>query len=96
MSKNINFWKLVRAGFHAILTCGPIKTSFQVDIEIYEDKLGQSGDRIFSSHITKCDIFHVLVLQEYWGPTESRIPLKPVPGGVRIVALSISSHEQTQ
>ena len=27
---------------------------------------------------------------------ESSIPLKPVLGGVRIVALSISSHEQTQ
>ena len=26
---------------------------FQVDIEIYEDKLGQSGDRILSSHIAK-------------------------------------------
>ena len=51
--QNINFWKLVRAGFHAILTCGPVLTSFQVDIEIYEDKLGQSGDRILSSHITK-------------------------------------------
>ena len=28
--------------------------------------------------------------------TESRIPLKPVLGGVRIVVLFISSHEQTQ
>ena len=28
--------------------------------------------------------------------TESRISLEPVLGGVRIVALSISSHEQTQ
>ena len=28
--------------------------------------------------------------------TESRIPLKLVLGGVRIVALSIRSHEQTQ
>ena len=25
---------------------------FQVDIEIYEDKVSQSGDRILSSHIT--------------------------------------------
>ena len=50
--QNINFWKLVRAGFHAILTCGPVKTSFHVDIEIYEDKLGQSGDRILYSNIT--------------------------------------------
>ena len=40
--------------------------------------------------------FHILVLQEYWVLTESRILLKPVLGGVRIVALSISSHEQTQ
>ena len=51
--QNINLWKLVRAGFHAILNCGPVLTSFRVDIEIYEDKLGQSGDRILSSHITK-------------------------------------------
>ena len=39
--------------------------------------------------------FHVLVLQEYWVLTESRIPLKLVLGGVRIVALSSSSREQT-
>ena len=30
------------------------------------------------------------------GLTESRIPLKLVLGYVRIIALSISSHEQTQ
>ena len=41
------------------------------------------------------DIFHVLVLREYWVLTESSIPLKAVLGGVRIVVLSISSHEQT-
>ena len=42
--------------------------------------------------------FHILVLQEYWVPTENRIPLKSVlhVGGVRVVALSISCHEQTQ
>ena len=40
--------------------------------------------------------FHILVLQEYWVQTESRTPLKPVLGGARIGALSISSHEQTQ
>ena len=34
-------------------------------------------------------------LLEYWVLMESRIPLKPVLGGV-IVALSISSHKQTQ
>ena len=34
------------------------------------------------------DIFHILVLQEYWVLAESRIPLKPVLGGVGIVALS--------
>ena len=33
-------------------TCRPVQTSFQVDIEIYEDKLGQSGDMILSSYIT--------------------------------------------
>ena len=30
----------------------PMETSFQVDIEIYADKLGQSGNRILSSHLT--------------------------------------------
>ena len=53
---NIIFWKLVPAGFHAILTCRPVYTSFQVDIKIYEDKLSQSGDRILSSHITKLHV----------------------------------------
>ena len=33
--------------------------------------------------------FHILVLQEYWVLTESRMLLKQVLGGVRIVALSI-------
>ena len=39
---------------------------------------------------------HILVLQEYWVMAESRIPLKPVLGSMRILALSISPHEQTQ
>ena len=38
--------------------------------------------------------FHILVLQEYWVLTESRIPLKAVLRGMRIVALSISSHNR--
>ena len=42
------------------------------------------------------DMFHILVLQEYWVLIDSRIQLMPVLGGVRIVALSISSREQTQ
>ena len=42
------------------------------------------------------DIFHILDLQKYWDLMKSRIPLKPVLVGVRIVALSISSQEQTQ
>ena len=41
-------------------------------------------------------LFTILVLQEYWVLTESRILLKPVLGEVRIIALSISSHEQTR
>ena len=36
--------------------------------------------------------FHILVIQESWVLVESRIPLKPVLGGVRIAALTISSH----
>ena len=40
---------------------------------------------------------HILVLHEYWILTEIRIPLKPYGDrGVRIVAHTISSHEQTQ
>ena len=50
--QNIIFWKIVGAGFHAMLTCKPVQTSFQVDLEIYEDEFSQSGDRILSSHIT--------------------------------------------
>ena len=42
------------------------------------------------------DIFHILVLPEYWVLTESRIPLKTALGGMRIVELSIISHELTQ
>ena len=38
----------------------------------------------------------ILVLQKYLVLTESKIPLKTVLGDVRIVALSISFHEQTQ
>ena len=40
--------------------------------------------------------FNTLVLQEYWVLTGSRMSLKLVLGGVKIVAHSISSHEQTQ
>ena len=46
--------------------------------------------------VPSVDIFHILVLGEYWVLTESRILLKPVLDGARIVALSISSHKQTQ
>ena len=40
--------------------------------------------------------FHIRVLQEYWDLTKSRIPLKPVLGGMKIVALYFCSHEETQ
>ena len=40
--------------------------------------------------------FQILVLQEYWALMEYRILLKLVPEGVRIIALSISSHKQSQ
>ena len=40
--------------------------------------------------------FYILVFWEYWVLTKSRIPLKLVLGGVRVVALSISSHELSQ
>ena len=56
----------------------------------------------FRSNLSPCiDIllifFHILILQEYWVLMESRIPFKLfVLRGVRVVALSISSHDQTQ
>ena len=50
--------------------------------------------KLLPVHRYSVDIFHILVLQEYWVLMESRILLKPVLGGMRIVALSISSHEQ--
>ena len=37
------------------------------------------------------DIFHILILQEYWVLMESRKTLKPVLVGMRIFVLSISS-----
>ena len=56
---------------------------------------------LLSPYLSYIDIvlkfFHILVLQEYWVLSESRIQLKSVlVGGVIILALSISSHEQTQ
>ena len=41
-------------------------------------------------------LFHILVRQVHWVLMENRISLKPVLGGIRSVALSISSHEQIQ
>ena len=52
--------------------------------------------KLLPVHGYSVDHLHILVLHEYWVLTESRILLKPVLGGVRIVALSISSHEQTK
>ena len=52
--------------------------------------------KLLPVHQYNVDIFHILVLQEYWVLTEIRILLKPVLGGVRIVALSITPYEQTQ
>ena len=46
-----------------------------------------------SVHQYSVYIFHI---QEYWVLTESRLSLKPVLRDVKIVVLSISSHEHTQ
>ena len=35
--QNINFWILVGAAFHAMLTCKPVQISFQVELKINED-----------------------------------------------------------
>ena len=55
-----------------------------------------SGRGVSVRPSAKYFFFHFLVLQEYWVLKESRIPLKPVVGSVIMVALSISSHKQTQ
>ena len=53
--------------------------------------------KLLPGHRYSVDIFfHISVLQFHWVLTESRIPLKLVLEGVRIVALSNISHEQTQ
>ena len=52
--------------------------------------------KLLPVHLYSVDIFHILVLREYWVLMESRIQFKPVLGVVGIVALSINSHEQTQ
>ena len=41
----------ILAGFHAIYTCQPVKAGYQVDIEIYIDKLSKSGYSFLPSHI---------------------------------------------
>ena len=53
-------------------------------------------DKFLPLHRYSVDMFHILVFQGYWVLMESRISLKPVIEDVRIVALSIRSHEQTQ
>ena len=44
--------------------------------------------KLIPIHRYSGNIFHILALQEYWVLTESRIPLKPVLEGVRIVVPS--------
>ena len=48
--------------------------------------------KLLPVHRYSVDIVHISALREYWILTESRIPLTPVLGGVKIIALSISSH----
>ena len=52
--------------------------------------------KLLPVHRYVVDIFSYSGPSEYWVLMESRIPLKPVLGGVRIVEHFISSHEQTQ
>ena len=47
-------------------------------------------------HRYRVDIFHNVAFKQYWVLMESIILLKPVLGDMRIIALSISSHEHTQ
>ena len=48
--------------------------------------------KLLPVHRYSVDIVHISALREHWILTESRIPLTPVLGGVKIIALSISSH----
>ena len=52
--------------------------------------------KLLPFHRYSVDIFSYIDHQEYWVLMESRILLKPVLWGVRIVVVSISSHEQAQ
>ena len=70
---------------------------------VFLDYLGHNSSRCFCVEVGKLlpvhrnsvDNFFIL-LWEYWVLTENKIPLKPVLGGTRIVALSICFHEQNQ
>ena len=52
--------------------------------------------KLLPVHQYSVEIFSYFGPSGILGSDESRIPLKPVLGGVRIVALSICSHEQIQ
>ena len=46
---------------------GQFRPVFQIDIDIYENYLGQSGDRILYGHITRLSTFIVCVSDEGFG-----------------------------
>ena len=52
--------------------------------------------KLLPVHRYSVDNFHILDILEYLILAESRLSLKLVLGSVRIIALSNSSHEQTQ
>ena len=54
----------------------PVKTGFQVDMEIYKDNLSQSGNRILSSHITM--VFVALGSHVILHGAFDRLPLPPL------------------
>ena len=63
---------------------------------VYSQNVG-NHDKVISGYFNlKSDLifFHILVLWEFWILSESRITLKLVLAGVRIIVISISSHEQ--
>ena len=73
--------------------CNSQKSFIQIILQLYF--ISQKHVRPRNATLTTTELY-IFYFRKNWVLTESRIPLKQVLGGVRIVAHSISSHEQTQ
>ena len=86
---SIQLRTLVQKLIHSHFTRGVWRTTYGIYF------FGKRTEK-FNTNLVLIFFSYSVVLQEYWPLKESGIPLKPVIGGLRIVALSTSSHEQTQ